>query len=169
MTPINADSLAAIHQEASRIYDLGTRSPAAIISAESMAWILGYGLSRQFVFDCVDDLARYGEPCLEDFIAMALQRAAWHAARPPGGVAPAILTEPELPPKSEAFAGIPWLPRIVRKARAFLEGNLCDEIMYGCAGDRAFLKKFGLTLPEFLALSQREDFDLASIRHYLRG
>lgn len=169
MTPINADSLAAIHQEASRLYDSGGRSPHGILSPESAAWIFRQGLSLQFVFDCVDDLARYGEPSVEDFIAMALQRAAFHAKTPPGAVAPAILNEPGLPPKAEAFDGIPWLPRIVRKARAFLEGNLCDEIMYGCAGDRAFLKKHGLSLSGFLALCQRESFELASIRKALCG
>lgn len=169
MTQINTDPLVAIHQEASRLYDSGERSPDRILSPESAVWISRHGLSLQFVFDCVDDLARYGEPSVEDFIALALQRAAFHAALPPGAAVPAILTEPELPPKAEVFDGIPWLPRIVRKAQAFLEGNLCDEIMYGCAGDRAFLKKHGLTLPGFLVLSRQESFDLASIRRSLRG
>lgn len=169
MKPINTESLAAIHQEASRLYDSGGRHPDRILSPESADRISRHGLSLQFVFDCVDDLARYGEPSVEDFVAMALQRAAFHAALPAGAAVPAILTEPELPPKAEVFDGIPWLPRIVRKAQAFLEGNLCDEIMYGCAGDRAFLKKHGLTLPGFLALSRLESFDLASIRRSLRG
>ena len=69
---------------------------------------------------------------------------------------------------SPACTGLPWLLRIIRKAQCFLEGSLCDDIMYGCAGDRAFLKKFRSTLPAFLAVVRDSRGDAAEVLHFLR-
>jgi hypothetical protein len=40
--------------------------------------------------------------------------------------------------------------------------------MYGCAGDRAFLKKFRSTLPAFLAVVRDTGGDAAEVLHFLR-
>jgi hypothetical protein len=84
----------------------------------------------------------------------------------PGG---RIVQETELPRKTDEWEGIPWLPRIAKKARCFLEGTLCSEVMYGCSGDRAFLKKFNLSLPGFLELVRDSGSDVAKIVRSVRG
>ena len=58
----------------------------------------------------------------------------------------------QLPAKTEPMDGIPWLPRIIAKARAKMRGELDQNTMYGCGGDRSFLASNGLTLPEFLEI-----------------
>ena len=53
------------------------------------------------------------------------------------------ITRDELPNFGEELSGIPYLPRILVKARAKLRGELDPDVMYGCGGDRNFLAKNG--------------------------
>ena len=55
-----------------------------------------------------------------------------------------------LPPKTDEVEGIVWLPRIIPKAIAKLRGELPPETMYGCGGDRNFLKENNIHPAEFL-------------------
>ena len=56
----------------------------------------------------------------------------------------------ELPARSDSLGGITWLPRILRKARGKLLGELPNEIMYCCGGDRHFLETHDIHPSEFL-------------------
>ena len=47
---------------------------------------------------------------------------------------------------------IAWLPRLIAKARLKLRGELPDDLMYGCGGDRSFLAEYPMTLQAFLQL-----------------
>ena len=58
----------------------------------------------------------------------------------------------ELPLKTDAVDGIAWLPRLMVKARLKLRGEMPSDLMYGCGGDRPFLRRMGTTLPGFLEL-----------------
>jgi hypothetical protein len=57
-----------------------------------------------------------------------------------------------LPLKTDAVDGIAWLPRLIVKARLKLRGEMPPDLMYGCGGDRPFLRRMGLTLSGFLEL-----------------
>ena len=57
-----------------------------------------------------------------------------------------------LPAKSAQVDGIAWLPRLIEKARLKLRGEMPDDLMYGCAGDRPFLREMNMNLPGFLEL-----------------
>jgi hypothetical protein len=61
-----------------------------------------------------------------------------------------VVSVADLPPKTAEVAGIAWLPRILAKARAKLRGEMDPQIMYGCGGDRAFLKRVDVHPAEFL-------------------
>jgi hypothetical protein len=63
-----------------------------------------------------------------------------------------IIPMSTLPPKFAAVGGIAWLPRLIAKARIKLRGEMDPDLMYGCGGDRPFLRKHHLTLPQFLQL-----------------
>lgn len=142
--------LTDLHREAASHYKVGCRDPKAILSPENLAELTSLGLSSQFLYDCVDDLARYGEPSLETFLALAQIRNNYFTDVLKGRHAASEIPEPSLPPKAAEFEGVAWLPRIIEKARCFLAGSLCADIMYGCAGDRKFLATYGATLPGFL-------------------
>ena len=57
-----------------------------------------------------------------------------------------------LPAKKDAVDGIPWLSRLIEKARAKLRGEMPADLMYGCGGDRPFLREMNVELAEFLRL-----------------
>ena len=54
-----------------------------------------------------------------------------------------LLTRDDVPTFGEALDGIHYLPRILAKARAKLRGTLDPDLMFGCGGDRNFLRKHG--------------------------
>jgi hypothetical protein len=53
------------------------------------------------------------------------------------------LTRDDVPTFGEDLEGVHYLPRILAKARAKLRGKLDPDLMYGCGGDRNFLRKHG--------------------------
>lgn len=163
------NDLNLLHEKATAIYSAGCRNPNQILPPDDLGKLTSLGVSAQFLYDAVDDLARYGEPSKAVFVELAKMRADYFQttlrSQPPA----CIVQESELPPKSAKFEGVAWLPRIIRKAQCFLEGSLCDDIMYGCAGDRSFLKKCNATLPSFLAVVRDTHGDPAQALRLLEG
>ena len=161
------NELNQLHEKASANYRTGCRTPSQILAPADLEALAKLGISAQSLYDAVDDLARYGEPDKAVFVELAQMRADYFQTtlqcRPPSR----IVQESELPPKSAEFEGVSWLPRIIRKAQCFLEGSLCDDIMYGCAGDRSFLKKYNATLPSFLAVVRDTHGDPAQALRFL--
>lgn len=85
-----------------------------------------------------------------------------------GGVWPEKrVRDADLPPRKAAYKGVQWLPRIIRKAEGFLRGELCEEIMYCCGGDRSFLRRHHMHPADFLHLVKRHRGDHASIHSEL--
>jgi hypothetical protein len=169
MTSKETETLARIHAEARTAYERGCRDPHALLDSDDFQILRSHGISPQFLYDCVDDLSRYGDPSAETFQELASIRSEYfrdvlHSAPPPP-----VVNECELPPKAQEFDGIAWLPRIIKKAQCFLNGCLCPEIMYGCAGDRSFLASHKKTLPDFLAKVRDSGGDPAALAAYLRG
>jgi hypothetical protein len=56
----------------------------------------------------------------------------------------------KLPAKDDQAEGIGWLPRLIPKAEAKLRGEMPDDLMYGCGGDRRFFRENKVDPAEFL-------------------
>ncbi|HMJ06546.1 MAG TPA: DUF5069 domain-containing protein [Chthoniobacterales bacterium] len=56
----------------------------------------------------------------------------------------------DLPAKDAKLANIVWLPRVVAKAQARLRGELPDELMYACGGDRKFFRTHDIHPADFM-------------------
>ena len=169
MTTEETQNLTRIHQDARSAYKAVHPTPDGIATPDDTKILKTLGISTQFLFDCVDDLSRYGEPDLKTFLALCDLRAGYFREVQMGVPAPRAITECELPPKAEEFDGIAWLPRMIRKADCFLHGCLCPDIMYGCAGDRAFLTKHQVSLPEFLSKVRDTMANPALMAEFLRS
>ncbi|CAN5221358.1 hypothetical protein BH20VER2_BH20VER2_09850 [soil metagenome] len=61
-----------------------------------------------------------------------------------------IIKVDALPPKDAQLEGIAWLPRIIEKAKARLRGEMPDDLMYGCGGDRKFFRAHDIHPADFL-------------------
>ncbi|MDX2079157.1 MAG: hypothetical protein SFU53_00075 [Terrimicrobiaceae bacterium] len=138
------------HAAAVAAYRAGCREPHSVLPAETLGWLDGNGISARVIFDYAEDFVGSGEPTAEEFVEVARIRVDWSQNRPAGSSAGPVVPESALPLRSEELEGIPWLPRIYAKARCFLEGTLADEVMFGCGGDRAFVRRHGISLPGFL-------------------
>jgi len=133
-------------------WNAGGRTPQTMFSAADTAFLAAIGCTAQELFDFVDDFQRYGEPDYATTLAVTAIRRDYFlnvmGGRPSGRVA----TMESLPAKTAAVDGIAWLPRLIAKARLKLRGEMPADLMYGCAGDRPFLRKMNMDLPRFLKL-----------------
>ena len=130
----------------------GRRSPQSLFDMEDAKFLSSIGCTRQELFDFVDDLNRYGEPSLDDALEVARIRRAYFLEVLQGKPAERQASMEELPAKKATAGGIAWLPRLIAKARLKLRGELPDDLMYGCGGDRSFLAEYPMTLQAFLQL-----------------
>lgn len=133
-------------------WNAGHRSPAAMFAPEDAAYLAGIGCTAQELFDFVDDCQRYGEPDFDTTLEVTAIRRDYFLNVLGGIPARRRVTMTSLPPKTAAVDGIAWLPRLIVKARLKLRGEMPDDLMYGCAGDRPFLREMNLTLAQFLEL-----------------
>ena len=128
----------------------GRKSAATMFPPEDLKFLDSIGYTAQEMFDFVDDLQRYGEPDLDTALAVAAIRRRYFLEVQGGKRTGQLASMDDLPPKPAAVDGIPWLPRIIAKARIKLRGEMPDDLMYGCGGDREFLGRVRMSMPEFL-------------------
>jgi hypothetical protein len=133
-------------------WNAGRKSARTMFSAEDITFLTTIGCGAQELFDFVDDHRRYGDVEYDTVLAVTEIRYRYFLEVMQGKATGRIVTKRELPPKSAAVDGISWLPRLIAKARLKLRGELDPDLMYGCGGDRPFLEKHHMTLPEFLQL-----------------
>lgn len=147
-------ALRAIWDHATDRYHQGLRDSAAFFSPVQLEFLASIGHSAQEVYDFVDDSIRYGEPDFNTFLLIAAQRRWYFLYVMQGQPGNRIVDTADLPPKSNAIHGTPWLPRLIEKARAKLRGEMSPDLMFCCAGDRSFFREHGLhpaDLLEFVA------------------
>ena len=142
----------------------GKRSPKSMFTADDIAFLAAQGCTAQELFDFVDDSLRYDDLDFETALAVTAIRRAYFLEVMHGQPTGRVVPMSALPAKSAEVDGIAWLPRLIVKARVKLRGEMNPDLMYGCAGDRPFLHRHGMTLPQFLELVRdRGDDDRAIV------
>lgn len=121
-------------------------------SEEEKAFLASIGLKPINVYDFAEDFANGGEPDWDTFLLIAAARRDYFLYEQNGVMNPNELDASELPARKASLGGIEWLPRIIKKARCFLEGGLCHDIMYCCGGDRNFLARNNIHPADFLRI-----------------
>ncbi len=154
---------AQFHAAAAANYNNGCRTPAGILPEADLADLRRAGISSQILFDYAEDFIRYGAPSAADFAAVAEIRRDVFLRQLDGCWPGSVVPESALPLREAELDGVAWLPRILAKARCFLAGSLCPEVMYGCSGDRRFLAAHNLTLTGFLACVRDAADDPAAV------
>lgn len=138
-------TLEALWDHAYACYQGGNQDAATYFDSAQQADMQALGLRAHEVFDFVDDCIRYdGQPDKLTFILVQSVRRAYLNEVLKGKAATRQLTADDFPSKTDAIDGIPWLPRIIKKAEAKLRGEIHEDFMYGCAGDRQFLTKYDI-------------------------
>jgi hypothetical protein len=133
-------------------YSKGNSDFNSWFSPADDAFLKSIGYKRQELFDFVDDHVRYAPtgPTAEVALLVAAVRRDYLRVVQKGVPSTRTIPPSELPPKPAAVDGIPWLPRLIAKARAKLRGEMDPDTMYGCGGDRAFFSEWDLCPAELL-------------------
>lgn len=143
-------------------YRGGNRDFESYYSAADLAFLASIGCKPREFFDFVEDWCEDGAPSPSTALLVAAVRRDYHLTHP-GEAAPArLLTRDDIPTFGDELHGMAYLPRIIAKARAKLRGALDPDLMYGCGGDRRFLRTHGDIHPaDFLrrVWAAREDDD----------
>lgn len=131
-------------------YRDGQRDDATYFSPEEKRFLASIGLRPINVYDYVEDFVSAGEPDWDTYLLIVAVRRHYFIFEQKRAGSLNEIRPDELPAKRATLAGITWLPRIIKKATCFLEGALCHDIMYGCGGDRHFLREHRLHPADFL-------------------
>ena len=130
----------------------GRRSAQTMFSSEDVALLASIGCTAQELFDFVDDSLNYDDLDYETTLAVTDIRRRYFLEVMGGKPTGRKVSMSTLPAKSAKVDGIAWLPRLIAKARLKLRGEMEPDLMYGCGGDRPFLREHRMTLPQFLQL-----------------
>jgi hypothetical protein len=144
--------LREVHSRGVAAWREGKRSPSTMFSEADARLLSSFGCTEQELFDFVDDLMAYGEPDLETVCEVQALRLAYLEKVMGGRRSDFVASMDALPRKTDAIDGIAWLPRLIAKARLKLRGEMPPDLMYGCGGDRPFVRRMGTSLPAFLQL-----------------
>jgi hypothetical protein len=146
------DQFRKVYAAASDRYSGGERDPQKLFSKAELAFLTTIGCTAQELFDFIDDLARYGEPVYEVTLLTTAVRRDYFLLVQNGVPSGKTVSMESLPAKTAEVDGIAWLPRLIEKARVKLRGEMPPDLMYGCGGDRPFLRSMNVELAEFLRL-----------------
>ena len=146
------DGFRAIYDRALKSYRSSPQRADTLFNAEEKAFLSANGCTAQELFDFVEDYCNYGEPAYDSVMNVTAIRRDYFLTVMGGKWTGKVVSMGTLPPKDAAVAGIRWLPRLIEKARIKLRGEMPAELMYGCGGDRPFVRSVNMTLEDFLAL-----------------
>ncbi len=161
--------LKSLWEKAVQLYQAGNRDSSTYFTDEETSWLGSVGHSPQEIYDFAEDWVSAGEPDVETFLLIALQRRDYYLMEMQGQCGNKVVDTGDLPPKESAVRGIEWLPRIIPKARAKLRGEMSPDLMFGCGGDRKFFKANDIHPAEFLDLVRRNMHDDEAIIDWVVG
>jgi hypothetical protein len=157
-----------VHDSGTARYLKGERNPDAMFNPEEKRFLSGIGCTPQEMYDFVDDLQRYGEPAFETALLVQGVRREYFLFVQKGKWTGRKIAMEDLPAKTDKVDGITWLPRLIEKAKAKLRGELPAELMYGCGGDRPFLRDMNTELSDFLRVVWMSNGNDRNVIDYLK-
>lgn len=162
-------ALHTVWEKGVNFYRAGNTELATWFDDTEKAFLASIGVSEQEMFDYAEDYVDGQEP---DFatVAMVLDVRRYYFLNVQKGQPSGKQLDPStLPPKDAELEGIVWLPRIIEKARAKLKGELDPDTMYGCGGDRKFLRTNDIHPAEFLRLVWERGDDVNAIVAWVKA
>lgn len=146
------DTFLTLFDRCVAMYQGGNQDFKTYYTAGDLAFLGSIGYKSREFFDFVEDFCEDGEPSPSSALLVAAVRRDYFLTvqnRKPSDAK--LLTANDIPTFGDTLNGIAYLPRILAKARAKLRGELDPDLMFGCGGDRNFLKNHGgIHLADFL-------------------
>ncbi len=143
-------TLHKVWEQAVAYYRQGVRSADQIVAPQGREFLASIGQTPQEFYDYAEDYVDGGEPDFATVAMVADIRRSFFRDKQKQQPTGRSIDPDSLPAKDSEAAGITWLPRIIEKAKAKLHGELDPDTMYGCGGDRHFLRENDIHPAEFL-------------------
>ena len=132
-------------------YQSGDADFEKYYTCEDSAFLANIGCKPREFFDFVEDFGDSGVPSISTALLVAAVRRDYFHTVQKGIPSAIVLTGDDVPTFGDELEGMAYLPRILAKGRAKLRGELDPDLMFGCGGDRNFLKNHGdIHLADFL-------------------
>ena len=148
-------------------YRAGGRDAGKMFQSAELAFLANIGCSAQEAYDFAEDWCVDGEPSFGTALLITAARRDYFIVEQGGQPSWRMMSMEDFPAKDAVVAGYAWLPRLIAKARAKLRGEMPPELMYGCGGDRAFLKKVNVHPADFLRVVWWAKDDDSAIIEYV--
>lgn len=164
-------TFAELFQRCIERYQSGDENFEHYYSEADLKFLRSIGYKKREFFDFVEDHADSGgtEPSLGTAILIASVRRDFLNVVQEGKTSEDQITSEDLAARDAELGGHVWLPRIIVKARAKLHGELHPEIMYGCGGDRKFLRSHDIQPADFLRAVWAAENDDLMVLDYVNG
>lgn len=124
-------------------YQSGDQDFTRYYTCEESAFLATIGCHPREFFDFVEDFAGEGVPSISTALLIAAVRRDYFHTVQKGIPSDNVVTRDDVPTFGEELESMAYLPRLLAKGRAKLRGELDPDLMYGCGGDRNFLKNHG--------------------------
>ena len=150
-------------------YRVGERDPARFFTPEQVDYLASIGMKPQELYDFAEDHAKNdGDPDWETVLLISAARRDYLLAVQHGTPSTNTVSSQELPAKDAQLGGIPWLPRLIKKAEAKLRGEMPADLMFGCRGDANFFREHHLHPADFLRHIWAADGDEQKVLAYVK-
>lgn len=137
------DTFLALFDRCLELYNSGNHDFESYYSEKDLEFLSSIGHKPRELFDFIEDLGGEGEPSRSTALLIASVRRDYLLVMQGGKHSSHEITRDDLPTFGDEVDGVGYLPRILVKAQAKLKGELDPDIMYGCGGDRKFLRTHG--------------------------
>lgn len=152
-------------------YRSGQTDYTLYYNGDDLEFLRGIGCQRREFFDFVEDYCDEGRPSPGTALLIAAVRRDFFIVKQDAVWSEADKLNVEtIPSFGEELEGMAYLPRILAKARAKLRGELDPDLMFGCGGDRNFLRKHGEIHPaDFLRQVWAADTDDLALARWVNS
>lgn len=164
------DHFLALFDRCAELYRGGNHDFESYYNDKDLRFLKSIGYQPREFFDFVEDYCDGGDPTPSTAVLVAAARRDYFLVVQQGeaSTAPRV-TRDGIPAKDSVHEGITYLPRIFVKAQAKLRGELDPDLMFGCGGDRRFLRDNGDLHPaDFLRQVWAADGNIGKIVSWIR-
>ncbi len=137
------DNFLALFDRCTARFQSGDVDFETYYTATDLAFLGEIGYQPREFFDFVEDFCGEGEPSISTALLVAAVRRDYFHTVQKGVKSDQKLTADDIPTFGDELEGMAYLPRLLAKGRAKLRGELDPNLMFGCGGDRRFLKNHG--------------------------
>ena len=142
-----------LYHSAQERYRAGRTTTTTIFEPDEVYFLATIGCSSRELFDFVEDSINWDDVEYDQVEGVTELRRDHFVNTLRSESAMTKIDPDKIPAKTDEVDGIAWLPRLIVKGRAKLAGQLPPELMYGCGGDRPFLRERNSNLVDFLRVT----------------